>query len=569
MRLPPGPIAFLTQSNHFAMEVTHNRRQRGLGYSKFVSFGNQIDIRLYEYLDYIKDDPDTKVIFLYIEGLYVESVEDGREFLRTAKELAKKKPIVAIKVGTSSSGIRAATSHTGCLAGVNEIYDGAFNQAGIIRAVNSSELLDFGEALVKCPLPKSNRIAILTDGGGHGTMASDAAVRYGLEIPVLSKRTQYKLKEFLPPQASTKNPVDFAGGAEADLWNFVRCSEIILQDKDVDGLVIVGQYGGYGIEMASEFSELEERVSTELTKMVHSFNKPIINHTMYQTSKPKSLQILSEGGVPVYPVVETALQCMSILVEYKSYLDAFQEEEKEEVIELPPGRISKVREILNVARKTGRVNIVESEAREILKAYDLPISAYGLAKSKDEAIRIAEEIGYPVAMKIVSPEIVHKSDAGGVKLNLSNEDDVIDAFTVITNNARAYNREAELYGVIITPMEDKGIETIIGVTSDQTFGPTIMFGLGGIFVEVLKDVSFRVAPLTRRNAYDMIKQIKGFPILKGIRGQKPVDIDSLVAVIMKVSALVIENPDIRELDLNPVLAFGNGASIIDSRITLV
>jgi acetyltransferase len=435
--------------------------------------------------------------------------------------------------------------------------------------VNSSELLDVGEALAKCPLPKGSRIAILTDGGGHGAMGSDAAEKYGLKVPVLSEETQGKLRQFMVPQSILKNPIDFAGAAETDLWNFVRCSEILLQDKDIDGLVIVGQYGGYGIEMASEFSELEERVSDAITKLVKKYNKPIINHSMYQPSRPKSLQILSDGGVPVYPTVETAMKCMSALAQYRSYLDRFEEEEKEEPIALPADRVSGVRTIIGKVRDAGRVNLVETEAREILKAYSLPMSDFKLARSKDEAIEVAKGIGYPVAMKIVSPHIIRKSDAGGVKLNLKNKEDVAKAFTEITNNARAYNKEAEIYGVIVTPMEDKGVETIIGMTSDQTFGPTIMFGLGGIFVEALKDVSFRVAPLTRKDAYDMIKQIKGFPILKGARGQKPADIDALAAAIMKVSTMVMENPHIKQLDLNPVLAFRNGVSVVDARIMLV
>lgn len=566
--LSPGFFTFLAQSGNFAMDVNYSVRQRGLGYSKWASFGNQIDIRFYEYLDYVKGDPDTKAVLLYIEGLYVDSANDGREFLRVAKEVTRHKPVVAMKIGTSSAGARSALSHTGSLAGSNEVYDAALKQAGIIRVVNSSELLDVGEALAKCPLPRGNKIAILTDGGGHGTIGCDAAEKYGLEVPVLSKETQEKLRGFLPPQASLKNPVDFAGGAEADLWNFVGCSESLLQDKGIDGLVIVGQYGGYGIDLAPEFFELEEKVSLALTQLVEKYHKPIINHTMYQPSKPKSLQILSQGGIPVYPVVETAMRCMGSLVEYKSHLDRLEEEKKEAPVGLPNDRITRAKAMISEIRTAGRVNFVETEARELLKAYGFPMSEFRLAKSGDEAIQIAEGMGYPVAMKIVSPEIIHKSDAGGVKLNIKTKNDVLKAFNEITSNARTYNRKAEIYGVMITPMVDRGIEIIIGMATDQTFGPTLMFGVGGIFVEILKDVSFRVAPLTRKDAYEMIEQIRGFPILKGARGRKPADIDALVDVIMKISALVTENHEIAEVDLNPVLAFEQGASVVDTRIIL-
>jgi len=566
--LPKGSFAFLTQSGNFAMDLNYNIRRRGFGYTKWASYGNQIDIPTYEYLDYVKDDPDTKVILLYIEGLYKESVKEGREFLRIAKEAAKKKPLVVIKIGTSSAGARSAVSHTGSIAGSNEIFDAAFAQAGIIRVINSSELLDVGEALGKCPLPKGNRIAILTDGGGHGTMGCDAAERYGLVVPILSMSSQERLKEILPPQASTKNPVDFAGGAEADLWNFVRCSEILLQDEEIDGLVIVGQYGGYGIDLAPEFYDLEEKVSLAITELAKKYNKPIINHTMYQPDQPKSLQILRENGVPVYPVVETAMRCMGALAEYKGFLVKLEEEGKEEPINLASDRIVKAKKIIDSAKDADRVNLVETEAREILKAYGAPVSNFKLAKTEEEAVQIAAKMGYPVAMKIVSPEIIHKSDTGGVKLNIKNKDDTMKGFSEIMSNGKKYNKEAIIYGVMITPMEDKGTETIIGLTTDETFGPVIMFGLGGIFVEILRDVRFKVAPITKGDAYEMIMRIKGFPILEGVRGQKPRDVNALVDVIIRLSALAMENPEIKEIDLNPVFAFEHGASVVDARIIL-
>jgi acyl-CoA synthetase (NDP forming) len=566
--LSPGFIGFLTQSGNFAMDVNYNVRQRKLGYSKWASFGNQIDILWHEYLTYIKDDPDTRVILLYIEGLRRESVNEGREFLRVAKETTKERPIVAIKIGTSSAGARSAASHTGSLAGSNEIYDAAFKQAGIIRVTHSNELLDVGEALAKCPLPRGNKIAILTDGGGHGTIACDAAEKNSLIVPILSEETKAKLKEILPPQASIKNPVDFAGGAEADLWNFVRCSEILLQDKDIDGLVIVGQWGGYGIDLASEFYELEEKVSIRLTELVKEFNKPIINHTMYQPSKAKSLQLLSEGGIPVYPVVETAMKCMGALTEYSRYLEKCEAVKKEKRIDLPTDRARKVRRIINECRNEGRTHLVEPEAREILEAYGVPMSVFKMAKSKDEVGEIAESIGFPAVMKIVSPEIIHKSDAGCVKLNLRDKKEAGNAFEEIVKNAKSFNPRAKIHGVMITGMERKGIETIVGVVTDQTFGPTVMIGLGGIFVEVLKDISFGIAPITIRDAYEMIERLKGVTILGGIRGQKPADMDALVDLLMRVADLATENTDIKEMDLNPVFALEKGISIADARVIL-
>ncbi|MBW2369766.1 MAG: acetate--CoA ligase family protein [Deltaproteobacteria bacterium] len=568
IELPKGFFGFLSQSGNFALDLNYNVKKRGFGYSKWASYGNQIDISTYEYLDYLKEDPETKVILLYIEGLYKGTEMAGREFLKVAKAASKKKPLVAIKIGTSSAGIRSAASHTGSIAGSNEIYDAAFIQAGIIRVDNSSDLLDVGEALGKCPLPGGNRVAILTDGGGHGTMACDAAEKYGLSVPVLSTETQEKLTEILPPQASTKNPVDFAGGAEADLWNFVRCSEILIRDDGIDALVIVGQYGGYGIVVAEELIDLEEKVAVALAQLVGQYGKPVINHTMFEPDKPKALQILSQNGIPVYPVVEKAMRCMGALAQYKAFLDKMAQQENEAPLDLPSDRISNVENIIKIATGDGRRNLLETEARDILKAYGIPMSDYELAESEQEAVRIADEMGYPVAMKIVSPDILHKSDAGGVKLNIKNKDEIVKGYSEIIDNADLYNKEAKIHGIMITPMEEEGVETIIGMTTNETFGPTIMFGLGGIFVEVLKDVCFKVAPLSRIDAWEMVRQIKGFPILTGVRGQKRRDIDAITDTIMKVSALAIENPQIGEIDLNPVFAFEDGVSVVDARMIL-
>jgi len=556
-----GPLTLISQSGNFGLNLNFFAKKRGLGFSKWISFGNQADILFHEYLDYVKDDPNTRVILMYMEGL-----KNGREFSKVAKETTKSKPVIVLKTGTSAAGTRSAASHTAALAGSNEVYDAAFKQAGIIRVDNSYELLDVGEALAKCPLPKGNRIAILSDGGGDATMAADAAEREGLQIPSLSKETQEKLSEVIPVGAvhSLKNPVDFA--SEADLWCFANCSRVLLEDTEIDGIVICGGFGSYK-DTFPGFENVEEEISPVISQLQRRYNKPIILESNFFLEKPRSLEILSDQGVPVYGNVEIAVKCMSCLVEYRKYLDSLREDE-EQPMYLPTDRSNKVKMVIGKAKGAHRMNLVETEARSILKEYGLPVSDFKLAKNKKAATKIAKEIGYPVVMKIVSPDIIHKSDAGGVKLNLKNENEVLKAFSEIINNAKIYSKEAEIYGVIITPMEDKDIDTVIGMTRDNTFGPTVMFGLGGIFVEVLKDVSFRVAPLARKDAYNMIEQIKGFPILRGVRGQKPSDIGALVDVIMRVSALAMENPEIKELDLNPVLAFEKGASIVDARIIL-
>lgn len=567
IRLSPGFFAFITQSGNYALDVDVIARQRGLGYSKWISLGNQSDIRFSEYLDYVKDDPNTKAILLYMEGLFVDSVDDGREFFRIAKGTTPQKPIIAIKAGNSCSGTRAAASHTGSLAGSNEVFDGAFRQAGIIRVLDSSELIAVGEALVKCPMPNSNRIAILSDGGGHGTLTADAAERNGLEVPILGKMTQEKLKRILPPQASVSNPVDFAGGAESDLHKFVDCSEIILQDQGIDGLIIVGQYGGYALELSSDFARPEIEIAHELTGLVTKYQKPVINHSIYSPVRTKPLQILSDGNIPVYATVETAIRCMSSLVKRGQFLRKVHSSHEVKPPNLPSHRLDQVKQIID-GRETEQLYLLETETREILKAYELPVSDSRLATTREDAVRAAQAIGYPVAMKMVSPDITHKSDVGGVKLNLKDKFSVVRAFDEIMHISKSCQKAPVIKGVIITPFIANGTELIIGMTNDQTFGPVVMFGLGGIFVEVLKDVSFRVAPLTRQDAYEMIREIKGYPILKGMRGQRSVDIDLLAEVIMKVAALSIENPAISELDMNPIFALENSISILDSRILI-
>ena len=556
-----GPLALISQSGNFGLNLNFFAKRRGLGFSKWISLGNQADIQFHEYLEYIRYDYNTRAVIMYMEA-----VKDGRKFLKVAKETTKVKPVVVLKAGVSSAGMRSAASHTGALASSNDVYDAAFRQSGVIRVNNSSELLNVGEALSKCALPAGNNIAILSDGGGDATLAADAAERFGLRVPLLSRETQAKLSQTIPAGAihSVRNPVDFA--SEADLWCFVKCTEILLQDADINGVVICGGFGSYK-DTFTGFENTEEQIAPKISHLQVEYKKPIILESNFLVEGPRSLKILSEQGVPVYGDVETAMKCMSCLMEYASYLA--RAEDKVSVLPPPatPGHY-KAGLVIDQAEAIGRKVLVETEARVILKEYGLPVSDFRLATSQDEAARMADELGYPVVMKVVSPDIIHKSDAGGVRLNINSGEDVARLYEKIIDGAARYKPGANIYGVMITRMEPKGTEVIVGMIRDRVFGPTLMFGLGGIFVEVLKDVSFRIAPLTRNDAYDMISQIKGFPILKGVRGEKPKDIEALADMLVNVSAFVIENPRVQELDLNPVFAFEKGASVIDARIIL-
>ena len=555
-----GDIGFLTQSGNLSEDVRLLLQQRGWGFSKLVSMGNQTDIRFDEYLEYLKDDPDTKVVLLHIE-----EVKDGKRFLEAARKVLEKKPVVAFKVGRTNAGTRAVMSHTGSLAGRYEIYEAAFRQAGIISASDVNDLVDFGGTLAQLPLPKGRRVVVLTDGGGHAAMACDAAEKFGLEVPILSQETQAKLRDVLLPQSGTINPVDFAGAADSDLWSYTRVAEIVLQDKGVDGFLIVGALFGLYSAGFAQGIQIELDVTQKLCEIAAKYKKPVIMHHV-PVPENDPIRILKRGGIPVYTRVETAVKCMVALVDYSAYLKKMKAEKAE-----PPELVSKkakVDRIIQGARSAGHSSLLETEAKEILKEYGIPVPAFGLAKSKQEAVKLAEEVGYPVAAKIVSPQIVHKSDAGGVKLNLKDGAETGRAYDEIMKNAEAYDKSAQIEGVLISPMEKKGVEVIVGMTRDRQFGPAIMFGLGGIFVEVLKDVAFRVTPLSKGDAYEMVKEIKGYPVLEGIRGEEPSDIDAIVDIIMKVSSLVSANDAISELDLNPVFVFKDGASVVDARMIL-
>ena len=556
-----GDVGFICQSGNLCEDVRLLLQQRGWGFSKLISMGNQTDIRFHEYLEYLKDDAATKVVLLHIEG-----VKDGKRFLEAARAVLKKKPIVVLKVGQTRAGERAVMSHTGSLAGRYEIYEAAFRQAGIIKASDVSDLVDFGGTLAKLPPLKRKRVAILTDGGGHAAMACDAAEKFGLEVPILSRETQSKLREVLLPQSGTVNPVDFAGAAEYDLWSYTRVADIVLQDDDIDGFLITGAlFGIYSAAFGDQLKNLEVEVTQKLCEIAAKYKKPVIMHHL-PVPENDAIRTLRSGGIPVYTRVETAVRCMVALADYGSYLEKMKTKEVEPVRLV--SRKPKVGQIIGKAKAAGRSSLLETEAKEILKEHGITVPEFRLAKSKQEAIKLAEEIGYPVVAKIVSSQIIHKSDAGGVKLNLKDGDETGRAYEEIIKNARAYDKGAQIEGVLISPMEKKGVEVIVGMTRDRQFGPVIMFGLGGIFVEVLKDVSFRIAPLSKGDAYEMVREIKGYPVLEGIRGEEPSDIEAIVDIIMKVSSLVNANEAISELDLNPVFVFKDGASVVDARVIL-
>lgn len=561
--VPKGDIALISQSGNMALSlITEARLKSRKGFSYYVGVGNELDIRFHEYLEFFKNDPDTKAILMYVEGM-----RDGRRFLQEAYKTTLHKPIILLKSGRSATGQRSAGSHTGALAGMSEVSKSAFKRAGIIVIEKSDALFPVAESLSNLPLLKNNRIAILADGGGHATIAADVLSDLGVLIPELSEQTQQKLNKILPFTASVRNPVDVAGGTDSDPTLFAECARIILKDHNVGGLLMVGLFGGYGIRFAESLSLQEEDAAHQLGKLVKKQHKPIVVHSLYSSVKPRALDLLRYYKVPVYDSLDISCRCIAALSERGQYIDEYHAKinfifnwrQKAK----PEGT-----NIINTAIKENRRFLLEPEAKQLLRIHGAPVSNDALAKTADEAVKLAEKYNDKVALKIVSPDILHKSDAGGVYLNLKTGNEIKKAFKDIMNNALKYKPEADIRGVLVSPMAKKGLETIIGTKIDDQFGPVIMFGLGGIMVEVLKDVSFRVLPISPRSARHMMDEIKGSVLLNGIRGEKPYDKAAVRKLLLLCSELIESYPEIMEMDLNPVIVYETGIQIVDARIIL-
>ena len=561
--VPQGAIALLTQSGNIALTlITEAGLKSQMGFNYYVGVGNEADIKFHEYLEYFTEDPDTRVILMYVEGL-----REGRKFLQQASKTTQVKPIVLFKSGRSATGTKSAGSHTGALAGISEVARSAFRRAGIIDVENSDEMFPIAESLASLPRINENSIAILADGGGHATIAADYLTELGIRIPELQKETRDRLAAILPTNASLANPIDVAGGTDQDPAVFADCAEILLSDRNIHGLLIVGLFGGYGIRFSEKLAFIEEDAAHRMGKLVSKSSKPIVLHSLYNFAKPHSLDLLRYYNIPVYDSLEIACKCVEALSTYGSYR---RESHKTSNFQLNWGAkaIPEGQEIIYNALAEGRNSLLEHEAKELLRLHGAPVSMDRLALNEDEAVKIAADLACNVVMKIVSPDILHKSDAGGVMLKLKNEQEVREAFKRIVKNACEYEPDADIKGCIVSRMAGEGVEVIIGTKIDDQFGPIVMFGLGGILVEVVKDVSFRVLPVSQDWAASMLNEIKTAKILDGVRGRPPCDKKAIAKLIEKVSEVVEAYPVIHEMDLNPVIVHEDGLTIVDARIIL-
>lgn len=563
-KFPSGSIAFISQSGNLGYTLALESQMKKVGFSKFISVGNQADIGMFEYLEYMGQDPETKAIILYIEGL---KPKEGTAFLEAARKITPYKPIVVLKGGSTSAGSRSTASHTGSMAGSNEVNKAAFQQAGIIHVENSDELLSIAEALTKCPIPNGKNFAVLGGGGGHATLMCDAAEKYKLNIPAFRAEIQKSLAGLLPDRASAKNPVDFTGAGESDLSVYSKCTGIALNESDISGALIYGLFGGYRTDL-EEGDNTYYHEALRIVEVKNKYQKPIILHSIYANGNYPSIEVLREQGIPVYESIEVAAKCMEALYRY----GAFQRQSKleGEIVNSSsklPSTVS-IESFVKKAKERHTSHLLESEGMDLLQVCEIPTPKRKIALTEDEAVRYAEEVGYPVVLKILSPQVIHKSDVNGVKINLTSEEQVRQAFKDIVNGTAIKVKDAEILGVLVYPHLSNGTEVILGVFRDKQFGPVLMFGLGGIFVELFKDVSFRVLPISELDAQEMIQETKAAQLLNGMRGMTPKDTRNLIDIMLKLSNLVMTNPEIDQIDLNPVLIFENNSVVVDARFIL-
>jgi len=547
-----GTSSLVSQSGALLIAIDAITYTRGIGFDKLISIGNMSDVNIADTVGWLNEDESTRCITLYIEGL-----KDGRRFIN---ECAKaKKPIVVLKAGVSEHGAVAAASHTGSLAGARHIYGAAFEQAGAIQATDLSDLFNSTLALSLQPPMRGENLLIITNGGGVGVLATDSAESAGIPLKFAPETVQEEFKKHMPSFGSAKNPVDLTGMAGND-WYF-ETTKFALSHDWVDGLIVL-----YCETAITNPMEIAQSLYNAL-KETGITDKPITTSFVGGERSDSAMQWLVENGIPAYNDPDLAVKAMGTLREYavlqdlkNSPINNDHEVDRQTALDI----------IANV-RAEGRTGLTEVESKSIFKAYGLPIVRSDLATSEDEAVKLAESYGYPIVMKIVSPDILHKSDAGGVKVNINSEAEIREAYQTILTNAKAHKPDAEIHGILVQEMAPWGTETIVGSVNDVTFGPTVMFGLGGIFVEVLKDVVFRVAPISDMEAIKMLDAIRGAPILDGVRGEGPRDKKALAEVLSKYAYMISDlGEHIQETDANPILVYevGKGVKIVDARIIL-
>jgi len=546
----PGDVAFLSHSGAICEAVIDWARGQGFGLSRLVSLGNQMDLTESDLLPAIAEDPNTRVVAMYLEG-----VRDGQTFIQRARQVTPKKPVVAIKVGRSLLGRQAVASHTGAMAGEDVAYEAAFRRAGVIRAETSEEMFDWARALAWCPLPKGRRMAVLTNAGGPGAIAVDAMDANKLQSAQLSKESTARLAEFLPAAASLRNPVDML--ASAGPMEYAQCLDVLLEDDGVDGVMII---------LAPPPMSTAAEVAGAIVPRIRFTSKPVVVALMGEELIVHAAQLFRQSRVPDYRFPERAASALRVLADRTEQLV----QPDEEPFVLKGLRKKDAQKALKHA-EVGEGGFVESSAAaHVVAAYGIEVVSEELAHSPEEAAEAAAKLGFPVALKVVSPDIPHKSDVGGVLLDLKDAHAVESAFRTVTEKPRESHPQARILGALVQPMVAAGQEIIVGMARDDQFGPLMMFGLGGVEVEGLGDVAFSLAPLGRRGAERMLKETWAGRRLEGYRDLPPADREAVLQALLRLSQLVLDYPQILEVEINPlrVLPEGKGAVALDVRLRL-
>jgi acetyltransferase len=526
-----GHIGFISHSGAFCAAIIDWARAQGFGFSQLVSLGNQADVNETDMLPILAQDEHTRVIVLYME-----SVSDGRKFVEAARSVTEYKPVIALKVGRFESGQKAAASHTGALAASDTAFDAAFDKAGILRAESAEQMFDWARALENCPLPRGKNIAVLTNAGGPGVIAADSLEHHGLTLAQLHEPTLKALLATLPSAASVFNPVDMLASASPE--QYASCLNLLLEADNVDGALVI-------LPPPPMFKA--ENVAEKLIEVIHQFDKPVVIALMGSTLIEQASKTFQLANIPTYPFPERAASALSALVKRAEFLDR-----------RPQTNDHKVR------RPSSAVN---SSPDELLESYAIQTASIKLARDEHEAIAIAKEFGFPVVMKIASPDILHKSDVGGVLLNVKDAQSLSSAYALMMKRVKESKPEARIDGVHLQRQIAQGQEVIVGMVRDPQFGALMMFGSGGVEVEGLKDVAFALAPLNQAEAEKMIRKTWAGRKLKGFRNIPAADEESVIDVLIKLSWLAFENEDITEIEINPLRVLDKGAVAVDVRMS--
>ncbi len=546
-----GGVAFISQSGALAVSILDFARDMHLGFSIFVSMGNKANLTDIDFVEYVAEDEATKVI-----TMYQESVDNGAEFMDKIRRITKKKPVVVLKAGKTSAGQKAASSHTGALASSDNATQAMFDQSGILRVDTMQELCETALAFSTQPVPANDNICVITNSGGPGILATDAITKYGLQMAEISGETEKKFREIIPEDGSAHNPIDMLAAGDHNMY--ASCVEIALQDDNI-GAVLV-------IIVRPPVDTTPKKIIEHIGGVIKKYpQKPVFLAVMTRHDEESGKDLAAEYSLPVFNFPEAAAKAIADMRRFVKW----QNKPLGNVVTYEVDR-DKVANIIKNAQEAEREHLTDAEVREVLTAYGFPMPRFAVSGSAAEAVAFQKELGSPVVLKIESPDILHKSDIGGVKVNLHSEEEITAAYEEIMQNALKVTTAERIEGIMVQEMVSGGREVALGTVKDPNYGPMIMFGLGGIFIEIFKDVVFRVAPITDAEADEMMESIKGYPILKGARGEKPVDFAKLREIMLRLSQLLTDFPQIMEMDVNPLLAnpVAELTKAVDARIRI-